>query len=147
MPNEGYSVALRVWHPRRDPSEIAQSLALVPTYTHAAGMPRTTPRGSPLAGEYRESYCTFHIRIEPDLQTTLRALGEFIERESALVRTWISEGGRVSCSVSASGEHEPVLLTSELFRICAHSAVRLDIMSYAVLQKHDHCHGNRLASR
>ena len=51
-----FSISLRIEHPSMDPARITKGLSVEPIRAWQAGMARTTPKGAPLAGTYRESY-------------------------------------------------------------------------------------------
>ena len=53
----GYSISLRVRHPRLATDEWRGALGLRPGRSWVVGEPRTTPIGTPLPGIYNESYC------------------------------------------------------------------------------------------
>ena len=52
------SISLRIFHPTIDPTRITEVLGREPTRASWAGAPRTTRKGDPLPGTYRESYWT-----------------------------------------------------------------------------------------
>jgi hypothetical protein len=56
MQRYSYSIALRIWHPGIAPDVITRELGIAPSRSYEAGKPRSTPKGTPLQGTYRESY-------------------------------------------------------------------------------------------
>src|SRR5213082_491937 len=56
-----YEVALQVWHPSADSSDIIQQIGRTAGASYAAGEQRRSLSGSPLEGVYRESYCLFRL--------------------------------------------------------------------------------------
>ena len=56
-----FSVSLQVRHPDIDPAMVCAALSMEPSHSWKAGTPRVTPRGEPLGGTRRESYCSFNI--------------------------------------------------------------------------------------
>jgi hypothetical protein len=93
-----YKVSLRFVHPNLDPAEITEALQMPPTRAWKAGEPRTTPVGTPLPGNYRETYWYAKLfqgtdppnRLSEDLSGVLDRLLEhrlFFEKVRA-------EGGR-----------------------------------------------------
>lgn len=116
-----YSMAIIVRHPFRDPSELVETIGLVPAFTHTAGMPRTTPDGRPVAGRHRES--------------AVKSVSDLLGHKAAAVREWIDEGGRVACAVSASGAYDPLLLTGDVLGACARHRITLELATHAVPQE------------
>lgn len=56
MQRYSYSIALRIWHQNIAPDLITSALGIAPSRSCEAGKPRSTPKGTPLEGTYRESY-------------------------------------------------------------------------------------------
>lgn len=130
-----YSMAIIVRHPFRDPSELVETIGLVPAFTHTAGMPRTTPDGRPVAGRHRESYACFYVRIASDVGSAVKSVSDLLGHKAAAVREWIDEGGRVACAVSASGAYDPLLLTADVLGACARHRITLELATHAVPQE------------
>ncbi|WP_164513246.1 DUF4279 domain-containing protein [Thiosocius teredinicola] len=105
-----YSVSLRIFHPTIDPEEITKALSLAPVRTCKVGMPRETPKGTRLEGEYRESY--WYTKLVPEGErysgddlledflsetlATIRQYSEFfskIQRESGYIQLFIGTFG------------------------------------------------------
>lgn len=59
MAEENFSVSLRITHPAYSHQEIIASLGMTPEVAHTVGAPRMTPKGRPLEGAYKETYCSF----------------------------------------------------------------------------------------
>ena len=53
---DGFRISLRVTHPSLEPSDISEGLRLAPGTEWAAGAPRVTPTGEPLAGTRNSTY-------------------------------------------------------------------------------------------
>lgn len=106
-----YRVSLQVRHPDADPETMIAGIGRTAHRYWTAGEARTTPKGTPLPGTYRESYCLFDFGESEDgqlaafLRRTLVELGHAAEFISDLRRT----GGKVSCYVSwFPGDHGEV---------------------------------------
>ena len=56
-----FRVSLRVRHPSMVPEKITEALGLEPKRSWKAGEPRQTPKGTPLAGSYRDTYWTTEV--------------------------------------------------------------------------------------
>ena len=74
-----YSISLQVRHPDADPNDIVRGVGLPVKRSWKIGEPRSTPRGTPLPGHYRETYCAFDLGVGDD--------GELAERLRRLVAT------------------------------------------------------------
>jgi hypothetical protein len=61
-----YDVSLRFFSPIIAPSEICKQLGLDPEWQNTIGEPRTTPKGVPLGGVYKNSYCCFSFNQQED---------------------------------------------------------------------------------
>jgi len=60
-----FTISLRLRHRSIDPSEITQTLGIMPQHTWKAGDPRRDPGGGTLEGVYRESYWMGRLMGEP----------------------------------------------------------------------------------
>ena len=56
-----YTVSLRIGHPNITAMEIVNRLGITPKHMWTVGEPRKTPRGDPLPGNYKETYCYFLV--------------------------------------------------------------------------------------
>jgi hypothetical protein len=74
-----FAVSLRIVHPDIDPAVVSAALSMAPKYSWKAGDPRVTPKGNPLGGTRKESYCTFDVARGGDGEVAER-LAEAIER-------------------------------------------------------------------
>jgi hypothetical protein len=62
-----FDVELLVIHPTMTPEEISVALGLEAHFSHCVGMPRQTPKGSPLPGNYRDTrwrHSTRHVATD-----------------------------------------------------------------------------------
>jgi len=92
-----FAVSLRVVHPTMDPDLICKSLDWEAEYRWKAGAPRQTPKGTPLEGHYRSSYCSFEILSGDDgeLAHCLRAAVERLEKYADFLRQMRADGGKI----------------------------------------------------
>ncbi len=63
-----YNVSFRLKHPRMPVDEISRRLGSKPDRGWTAGDPRTTPRGRPLAGLWKDSYWAKRVKSRTDLR-------------------------------------------------------------------------------
>lgn len=61
MGENEYTISLRIEHPSIAKEEIIRNLGLLPKFSHSAGEPRSTPKGNPLEGVYKVTYCCFDV--------------------------------------------------------------------------------------
>jgi hypothetical protein len=144
VPPTAHSASILVTHPFADPSDIARGLALVPTFTQTAGMPRTTPRGRPVSGKYSRSYCCFYVRVDTDLSDAATRIARYLQTKADLISGWVAEGARVSAALSANRQDCSVLMNLETLRIFADIAVAIEIAIHAVPQQHGSHYDNSL---
>ena len=92
-----YAVSLRVVHPAMDPDVICEALEWEAKYRWKAGTPRRTPKGTPLEGVYKNSYCSFDVAKGDDgeLAACLRTAVGRLEKHAAFLRQVRSEGGEI----------------------------------------------------
>ncbi|WP_431835382.1 hypothetical protein [Enterobacter ludwigii] len=58
---KSFTISLRAWHPTLSAEAISSKMGLPAAHAYSAGHERVTPKGTPLDGVYRESYCSFEI--------------------------------------------------------------------------------------
>jgi hypothetical protein len=95
-------IALRLTHPTIAPAAISQHVGLVPKYSWAVGEKRQTPKGTPLSGIRKETYCCF------DLPVRRRSLSDAVERilthdlasQKRFFRKFAATGGTIQLYVS-----------------------------------------------
>ena len=92
-----YHVSLRVVHPTMDPELICKSLNREARYRWKAGAPRQTPKGTPLEGRYKTTYCTFDIGSGSDgeLAHCLELAVESLSQYADFLKQLRSSGGEV----------------------------------------------------
>ncbi|MBV9218210.1 MAG: hypothetical protein JO366_05520 [Methylobacteriaceae bacterium] len=70
-----YTVSLRIWHPRKTPTEVEKGLGLKARVAHQVGARRKTSDGTDLAGNYPQTYCSFRLG-KGDSEDFLEAIHE-----------------------------------------------------------------------
>jgi hypothetical protein len=75
-----YTISLRIWHPTIDPEDITKKLKMSPNRTWIAGAQRTTPKGTMLKGNYKESYWYATIHDDEELYSDDIELEKYIEK-------------------------------------------------------------------
>ncbi|WP_134163401.1 hypothetical protein [Pseudomonas citronellolis] len=97
--------SLRIWHPTIPAQGIYPSINLELVRQWSCGEPRTTPKGTPLSGVYKETYCCFDLinNASQDLSVVLRSANEELQRSGELIREVVATGGRIEYYVSLSG--------------------------------------------
>ena len=137
-----YSVRLAIWHPSIDPEEITQVLGVETRYASKAGEPRRTPKGTPLAGVYRESYWSADLFsrgecVSSDDQAE-DILAEFLEElgpHAAFMQRLRGEGGRATLWVSSfGGRNYAFEFSPELIGRCMALGPSLTVDVYPVAQ-------------
>ncbi|HET9428291.1 MAG TPA: hypothetical protein VFO69_08025 [Allosphingosinicella sp.] len=97
-----YRVSIQFRHPNMDPDDIARHLDRQPVRSWRAGEPRTRPKGQPLGGNYRETYCAFDVGRGEDGELAsclLDAVTEF-EAAKAFFQQIRATGGRINFYVT-----------------------------------------------
>lgn len=71
----------------------------------SSGESRTTPKGTPFSGVYKETYCCFDLinNASQDLSIVLKSANEELQRSGELIREVVATGGRIEYYVSLSG--------------------------------------------
>jgi hypothetical protein len=86
-----FTISLQARHPRRSTETISAALGRRPGRAWVAGEARATPKGTPLAGVYKESYCFFKLAkgTGPSaLEARLRAATRALAKHSTVLRGW-----------------------------------------------------------
>ena len=118
-----YRVSLQVRHPDADPQRIVAAIGLPPLRCWAAGEERTTPKGRPLSGTYRDSFCVFELGEGDDgqLAAFLRQWLTKLEHAAMFISELRRTGGKLNISVSwrpgARGEVFDVELLADMARM------------------------------
>lgn len=93
-----FDVCLRVVSYTDTPEAIIEALGMEPTFQHAKGAQRQTPKGAPLEGVYAETYCTFacpKIFPEETLPESLHRTISKLEKCSSFFDQIRSRNGRI----------------------------------------------------
>jgi hypothetical protein len=115
-----YIVSLQIWHPDKDPADIASPLERSPSRSWKVGEPRTGPTGMALGGVREESYCVFPIGTGDDgaLADCLRVAISDLEGARPIIVELRATGGRlifhVTWEVGERGEVFDVALLSSI---------------------------------
>lgn len=139
LPSYRHSVSLRIWHPTIDPAEITAALGLTPTTASRAGEPRSTPKGTPLKGNWRESYWTATLAegdaCRDDLPGTLTTALETLLSNRAFFQRIRAEGGVTEFFVGWFFEKPNVgeVLESRLLGRMAELGIDLSLDLYSAL--------------
>lgn len=101
MTDEAFVISLRIAHPSVTQEAIASSLGMSPYIAHSVGTARTTPKGRPLDGIYKETYCSFNlVSKQPGYFIDgIRALLPLIDPHKKYFRELRDTGGRVELYV------------------------------------------------
>lgn len=106
-----YSISLRAWHPSMDPDAITRGLDKVPTRTCRAGDARSTPKGTPLEGTYKETYWYSELiptdggaSIIEGLEDRLSYLAHDLSPRSEFISSLRASGGRVELFIGLYGD-------------------------------------------
>jgi hypothetical protein len=93
-----FRISLRVCHPHVAPEEITEALGSEPKRFWKAGEPRSTPKGTPLAGFNRETYWVADI-AKDRWPTTLNAAIQDSLAKLVIHRSFLhgirADGGRI----------------------------------------------------
>jgi len=97
-----YNISLRLWHPSIDPSEITKQLGISPKRTWVAGERRSTPKGTLLEGNNKETYWfgpihdeSFLYSEDVDLEEYLTNFTQTLQKHSNFLKEIRATGGRV----------------------------------------------------
>jgi hypothetical protein len=94
-----YKISLRITHPSESLEGMTAELGVAPLRTWAVGAPRTTPRGQPLKGIYRESYWTAQladgVSADRDLAAALTGVLDKLSAKKDFLTNLTNSGGRL----------------------------------------------------
>lgn len=126
-------ISLRIRHPTQDLAVVCGKLSMTPTRVWKAGEPRTTPKGEPLGGVRRESYCSIELgRVGASaLAEGVRAGVVQLSKHRTLLDDVVASGGKLSLSVGwflegSSGES----FDWELLKDLGQLRISLDLYLY-----------------
>jgi len=106
-----YSISLRAWHPSIDPGIITSAFGIRPVRALRAGDARSTPKGAPLEGHYKETY--WYTDVVPHeegasevcgLEDRLASLAESLSKHSEFISTLRAGGGRAELFIGLYGD-------------------------------------------
>jgi hypothetical protein len=106
-----YSISLRAWHPSIDPEIITSVFGMRPVRTWHAGGARSTPKGAPLEGHYKETY--WYTDVVPHeegasevcgLEDRLASLAERLSKHSEFISTLRAGDGRAELFIGLYGD-------------------------------------------
>ena len=111
MHRYSYSISLRAWHPSIDPEAITKGFGKTPARTWRAGDPRSTPKGTPLEGQYKETYWyTVLVSNEEgesdfnSLEDKLAYLAHGLAQHSEFIATLRAGGGHAELFIGLYGD-------------------------------------------
>lgn len=129
-----FDISLRVFHPSLLPAEIWRHLELEADLENGVGQPRSTPKGQPLEGSYRLTYCLFNLsRVgEEALHETIERIAVQLKPKEEFLRRLRSSGGRAELfigwySPSNSGD----ILSHELLKNLGNLGIDLALDVYS----------------
>ncbi|MDL2321732.1 hypothetical protein LJC47_05245 [Desulfosarcina sp. OttesenSCG-928-B08] len=125
------SVYLRFWHPTEDLTFLSSLLDLKRDWGWRAGAPRTTPKGTPLSGKYKESYWLsndFEFAVSQGFQEQLiNAVNHLVKVEKEMLK-FIDSEGTIEVYLQLEGDvHHGGEICSDILSILGRMGVRLAI--------------------
>ncbi|CBL45180.1 Hypothetical protein HDN1F_15970 [gamma proteobacterium HdN1] len=96
-----FVVSLRIKHPTHTHHSIIKSIGMVPKFSYSVGSPRATPKGRPLEGVYKHSYCSFTLleKQEGYFVDGIKKMFVFLEPHKEYFRLLTCEGGKAELFV------------------------------------------------
>lgn len=101
MSSQEFTVSLRVVHPTKSHLSIVQSMGLSAEFSHSVGEPRVTPKGRPLDGHYKSTYCSF-VLIEKkagDFSKNIEPILDSLRPKKDFLDEVLREGGKAELFV------------------------------------------------
>lgn len=105
-----FSISLRAWHPSIDPEIITRAFGMVPARTWRVGDARSTPKGTPLEGHYKETYWYTNLVTNEEgnstickLEDKLAILGRDLSRYSKFISELRAGGGHAELFIGLYG--------------------------------------------
>jgi hypothetical protein len=106
-----YSISLRAWHRSIDPAIITIAFGMRPDRTWRAGDARSTPKGAPLEGHYKETYWSTEVVPHEEgaseacsLEESLSSLAESLSKHSGFISTLCEGGGHAELFIGLYGD-------------------------------------------
>jgi hypothetical protein len=141
MQRYSYTISVRIWHPSITPDVITRVLGISPNVTAEFGKPRSTPKGTPLQGTYRESYWNAdpfnrgeYSSTDDLIEDALTGVLQVLEPKKDFLLKLRGDGARVMVQISSfSGRNYAFELSPELMSRYAAIGVSLahDVYPYA----------------
>ena len=90
-----FKVSLRLRHPGSDLSSCSTEFALEPFRQWIVGQDRTSPRGTPLEGQWDHSYWSASLAASPseDLEASLARIGQWLASHTDFLAAHKASGG------------------------------------------------------
>jgi len=133
MANSRYSLSFRVWHPSMSATEVAAKVGMTPRIQHSAGEPRKTPKGDPLPGHYKGTFCTFPMSKGDfsAFESALRAAISQLQRAGKELLDIATSGGRAEFFIGLFLEgNEGMVLDDGLLKAIADMRLTLSLDLY-----------------
>lgn len=141
MQRYSFAVTLKIWHPSIAPALITNHFGWEPQRSWQAGDARRTPKGTPLTGNYPESYWYCHPFQAGEYSST-EQLAEYVvsnvlealEPKKSFLLLLREQGGRVHVQVSSySGRNYALVLPPQLLLRSAELGISIvhDVYPYA----------------
>lgn len=106
-----YSITLRATHPSMDPDVITRALGMPPVRTWRVGDARTTPKGTPLNGHYKETYWYANLVAHEEgaseacsFEDRLSSLAESLSKHSGFISALRADGGSAELFIGLFGD-------------------------------------------
>jgi Domain of unknown function (DUF4279) len=106
-PARRYHLELFIVHPTLDPTEISTALGLEAHFAQRVGDPRKTPKGHPLAGNYRDTrwrHCMECSTTDQWFAAEVNSLLDRLEPHKAFFANLRQTGGNASLIVQLLGD-------------------------------------------
>jgi hypothetical protein len=133
-----YAVSLRAWHPSIEPDVITSAFGIPPKRTWRAGDARTTPKGTPLDGHYKETYWYADLVSREGgsseaccFEEWLASLLEKFARYSDFIATLRASGGKAELFIGLFGDRNfGFVLPPRIFRALSDIGLALSFDIY-----------------
>jgi len=135
LPPYRFKVSLAFKHPSADLSGLSKLFGLEPFRQWHVGEPRTSPRGQPLDGTWKDSYWVAHLS-PPDgasLEAFLSSTASWLSAHKSFFHQHSAAGGSAYLSVGffITGLNAGILLDQQLLAQYASLGLALDFDCYS----------------
>jgi hypothetical protein len=91
-----YALSFRALHPNMTANDIEQALSLKVRVSNTAGEKRMTPKGKPLDGTNKNSYCSFRLSEGPDtdLEAEINKWNKAFSSKRSFFTRFVETGGQ-----------------------------------------------------